>query len=49
MFHPASLSGSGSVVVVILATVLWFATGRKNFMTNAEAEHLTIDASKLLD
>jgi amino acid permease (GABA permease) len=37
------------VVVLVLATVLWFTSGRKNFMTNAEAEHLTIDASKLLD
>ncbi|HEY5319617.1 MAG TPA: amino acid permease [Galbitalea sp.] len=37
------------IVVVALATILWFATGKKNFMTNAEAEHLTIDASKLLD
>jgi amino acid permease (GABA permease) len=36
------------VVVIILAIVLWFARGRKNFMTNAEAEHLTVDPSKLL-
>ena len=35
-------------VVVIFATVLWFAKGRKHFMTKEEAEHLTIDASKLL-
>jgi hypothetical protein len=34
--------------VIILAIVLWFARGRKNFMTNAEAEHLTVDPSKLL-
>ncbi len=34
--------------VVILATVLWFTSGRKHFMTNEEAEHLTMDASKLL-
>ncbi len=37
------------IVVLVLATILWFATGKKNFMTNAEAEHLTVDASKLLD
>jgi amino acid permease (GABA permease) len=37
------------VVVIALATILWFVSGRKNFMTNAEAEHLTIDAGKLLD
>jgi amino acid permease (GABA permease) len=36
------------VVVIILAIVLWFTRGRKNFMTNAEAEHLTVDPSKLL-
>ena len=36
------------VVVIALATILWFASGKKNFMSNAEAEHLTMDASKLL-
>jgi amino acid permease (GABA permease) len=37
------------VVVIILAIVLWFAKGKETFMVHAEAEHLTIDASKLLD
>ena len=37
------------VFVVVLATVLWFAKGRKHFMTNEEAEHLTVDAKKLLE
>jgi amino acid permease (GABA permease) len=37
------------VVVVLLAVVLWFAYGKRTFMTHAEAEHLTIDAGKLLD
>ena len=37
------------VFVVVLATVLWFAKGRKHFMTNDEAEHLTVDAKKLLE
>lgn len=37
------------VAVAILATVLWFAKGRKHFMTNEESEHLTVDASQLLD
>ena len=36
-------------VVIILSVTLWLTRGRKTFMTNAEAEHLTIDASKLLD
>jgi amino acid permease (GABA permease) len=37
------------VVVIILAIVLWFAYGKRTFMNHAEAEHLTIDPSKLLD
>jgi amino acid permease (GABA permease) len=37
------------VVVIVLAIVLWFAYGKRTFMNHAEAEHLTIDASKLLD
>jgi amino acid permease (GABA permease) len=37
------------VVVAVLATVLWFANGRKHFMTREEAEHLTISADKLLE
>jgi amino acid permease (GABA permease) len=36
-------------VVIILSVTLWLTRGRKNFMTNAEDEHLTVDASKLLD
>jgi Na+-driven multidrug efflux pump len=36
------------VVVIALAIILWFARGKKNFMTNAEAEHLTVDPDKLL-
>jgi amino acid permease (GABA permease) len=36
-------------VVAIFATILWFANGRKHFMTREEADHLTIDASKLLE
>jgi amino acid transporter len=37
------------VVVFLLATVLWYTTGRRTFMTSAEQEHLTIDADKLLN
>ncbi|WP_125616353.1 amino acid permease [Specibacter cremeus] len=37
------------VAVFVLATVLWYTRGRKTFMTSAEAEHLTMDADKLLD
>lgn len=37
------------VVVALLATALWFVSGRKHFMTREEAEHLTIDADKLLE
>jgi amino acid permease (GABA permease) len=37
------------IVVAGLATILWFTSGRKKFMTNAEAEHLTVDADKLLE
>jgi amino acid transporter len=37
------------VAVIIFATVLWFAKGRRHFMTNEEAEHLTVDAGKLLE
>ncbi|MEO7015719.1 MAG: amino acid permease [Leifsonia sp.] len=37
------------VVVALLATILWFAQGRKHFMTREEAAHLTIDAEKLLE
>jgi len=37
------------VVVALLATILWFASGRKHFMTREEAEHLTIAADKLLE
>lgn len=37
------------VVVIILAIVLWFAYGKRRFMSNAEAEHLTMDASKILE
>ncbi|GAA4354937.1 amino acid permease [Microbacterium rhizosphaerae] len=36
------------VVVILLATVLWFVSGRKHFMTREEAEHLTISADQLL-
>jgi amino acid permease (GABA permease) len=36
-------------VVAIFATILWFAKGRKHFMTREEAEHLTIDAAELLE
>jgi amino acid transporter len=36
-------------VVAIFATILWFAKGRKHFMTREEADHLTIDASELLE
>jgi amino acid permease (GABA permease) len=36
-------------VVAIFATILWFASGRKHFMTREEAAHLTIDAKRLLD
>ncbi|MBB6405195.1 amino acid permease [Arthrobacter sp. AZCC_0090] len=36
-------------VVFLLATVLWYTTGRRTFMTSAEQEHLTIDADKLLN
>ncbi|MEA5454746.1 amino acid permease [Sinomonas sp. JGH33] len=37
------------VVVGLLATTLWFAKGRKHFMTAEEASHLTIQAEKLLE
>ncbi len=37
------------VIVAVLATVLWFVSGRKHFMTKDEAAHLTIDADKLLE
>ena len=36
------------VVVAVLAIALWFARGRKQFMTHAEAEHLTMAADQLL-
>ena len=36
------------VVVALFATILWFASGRKHFMTREEAEHLTIPANELL-
>lgn len=36
-------------VVAIFATILWFANGKKHFMTREEAQHLTIDADKLLE
>ncbi|MFC4223524.1 amino acid permease [Lysinibacter cavernae] len=36
-------------VVAIFATVMWFVSGKKNFMTNKEAEHLTIEADLLLE
>ncbi|MBN9631010.1 MAG: amino acid permease [Actinobacteria bacterium] len=36
------------VVVALLATVLWFTTGRKHFMTQDEASHLTLSADELL-
>ncbi len=37
------------VVVIVFATVLWFTSGKKHFMTREEAQHLTIDADKLLE
>lgn len=37
------------VAVAVLATVLWFTTGRRHFMTREEAEHLTVSADKLLE
>ena len=37
------------IAVAILAVVLWFAYGKRTFMTNDEAEHLTVDADTLLD
>jgi amino acid permease (GABA permease) len=36
------------VVVAVLAAVLWFARGRKRFMSREEGEHLTIQAEELL-
>jgi amino acid permease (GABA permease) len=37
------------IAVAILATVLWFAQGKRHFMTREESEHLTVDAEKLLE
>lgn len=36
-------------VVAILAIVLWYAYGKRDFMTQAEAEHLTKNAAELLE
>jgi len=36
------------VAVLALATGSWFTKGKKHFMTNEEAEHLTLDAGELL-
>jgi amino acid permease (GABA permease) len=36
------------VVVALLAIVLWYARGKKHFMTREEAEHLTLPADELL-
>lgn len=36
-------------VVAILAVVLWFVYGKRDFMTQAEAEHLTLKADQLLE
>jgi amino acid transporter len=36
------------VVVAVLATVLWFARGRRHFMSREEGDHLTIEAEALL-
>lgn len=35
-------------VVVILSIVLWYAYGKRDFMTQNEAEHLTVEAHELL-
>ncbi|HWT34171.1 MAG TPA: amino acid permease [Microbacterium sp.] len=37
------------VVVALLAVVLWYARGKRHFMTREEAEHLTLPAEELLD
>lgn len=37
------------VVVGVLAVVLWFAYGKRDFMNHAEAEHLTKAADELLE
>ncbi|MDH2442579.1 amino acid permease [Amnibacterium sp. CER49] len=37
------------VVVAVFATVLWFARGRKHFMSREEGVHLTRDAEELLE
>ncbi len=37
------------IVVALLAVVLWYAGGKKHFMTREEAEHLTLPAEQLLE
>ncbi|MEO8907024.1 MAG: amino acid permease [Microbacteriaceae bacterium] len=37
------------IFVAIFAIVMWYARGRKHFMTREEAEHLTMAADKLLE
>jgi amino acid permease (GABA permease) len=48
-FNTFNYAPIAVIVVAALATILWFTNGRRTFMTNAESEHLTVDASKLLD
>ncbi|MFJ3956696.1 amino acid permease [Arthrobacter sp. NPDC090010] len=37
------------VVVLLIATALWFTNGRKHFMTQEEESHLTLKAEELLE